>query len=538
MQEEKEGENEEKLPIIPQVAKEMSDKVCWTHEPDYDSFFNIRLYEPKCKTLKSSWCTVVFDNEVRRSQVFDGKKEEDVDAKEKQADLKNKAKVHSDVGKTVEKKPRIGSSKETVRTENSGVDVKGRELECRDAFQEFSFKLPEDFSSKNKEEVILKFSIHPANKKKMIAMTTIKLSDVVIADEIANGSALTDNEIKPTSYHIKSTVNNSELTFNKKCGEIHILCFYSKVIVPLTISRGTETLSIEELTNRIMELRKKELLKRLKSAGTSMTERPIYTEEQMHYAKEELKAQLKALKEEYEERLSLMISQLNKENLEDLREFVNAATSPLFMWSESNEAELENGLNAGVSMEPVKPSRTNSPKKSLKQISEKKRKVWGQNVPEDFYERMEMFKEESSKYHQNLKEKVKDEVGKEIEKTLASNNRLDKSSTDTKVPDDVCLPALYMPTKTRNLYTPKARSYFHAFGTNKERLTQAPSILELPRIKHDNNDIVGIYETVMREKLENMHDHENDTDLGRFSPESSTSIDITGLENNEEVDER
>jgi len=185
----------------------------------------------------------------------------------------------------------------------------------------------------------------------------------------------------------------------------------------------------------------------------------------------------------------------------------------------------------------VPPPKPKLPKKPLKQKSGKKQKVWGQNLPENFYERMEMFKEESSKYHQNLKEKINDEVGKEIEKKLASSNKLARSPKDATVSEDVCLPALYMPTKTRNLYTPKARSYFHAFGTYQDRLTQAPSILELPKLRHDNTDIVGIYETVMKQKMDNLPDRENDTDFGRLSPESSTSIEIAGLENNEDEEE-
>jgi len=499
-----------------ECQKELSDKVCWTHEPEYENFFNIRVYAPNCKTLESSWCTVVFDNEIRRSQLFNVKKEEQVHAEEKQ--------------------PERGNSKGTVRREKSSANKGQEKNENNVEFQEFSFKLLKDFDSRNKEEIILKFSVHPAKKKKMVAMTTINLSNVAVFDEVADGSTLSSNEMKPTSYQIKATVNNSELIFNKACGEIHILCFYSKVILPFTISRGTETLSIDELTNNIIELRKKEFFKRLKSAGTTMTEKPIYTEEQMLSAKEELKTQLRTLRDEYEERLTLIISQLNKENNEDLREFVNAATSPLFMWSES-ETKLDSQQGEEILVGHVPPPKPKLPKKPLKQKSGKKQKVWGQNLPEHFYERMEMFKEESSKYHRNLKEKINDEVGKEIEKKLASSNKLARSPKDATVSEDVCLPALYMPTKTRNLYTPKARSYFHAFGTYQDRLTQAPSILELPKLRHDNTDIVGIYETVMKQKMDNLPDRENDTDFGRLSPESSTSIEIAGLENNEDEEE-
>ena len=507
-----------KLPEALLRSSEKVDKECWTHEPEYESLFHIRVFPPKCKTLTSSWCTVVFDNEIRRSQIFAAKNQSEENAEEKIADQEQQnEKMDTDKVENLEEKG----------PEKDRKEEKNKDYEQRDEFQEFSFKLQKDFNSRNKEEIVLKFSVHPANKKKMIAMTTIKLSDVATVEEKAIENS------KPISYQIKSAVNNSEMIFNRPCGEIRILCFYSKIVLPLVISRGTETLSIEELTNRIIELRRKEFLKRLKSAGTSMAEKPIYTQEQMNSAKEELMAQLRALREEYEERLSLMISHLNQENVEGLREFVNAATSPLFMWSESNLPEVEDDPFAGTFMEPVKPYKVKSPKKFIGEKAEKKQKTWGQNLPGDFYERMEMFKEESSKHHQKLKEKIKDEVGKEMERKLASNNRLDVSPKGVKAPDSVCLPALYMPTKTRNLYTPKARSYFHAFGTYRDRLTQAPSILELPRLRTDNADIVGIYETVMRQKMDKPPDQDNDTDLGRFSPESSASIEIAGLEKTE-----
>ena len=512
-QQQEERETDVKVHEVPKIAKEMSDKVCWTQEPDFEDFFNIRVFSPNCKTLTSSWCTVVFDNEIRRSQVFYPKRVGQIDAEEKQAHKNDNARDPHD---------------------ETGNDNTKR---CGDEFQEFSFKLEKDFFGRNKDDVILKFSVHPANSKKMIAMTTVKLSDVVIDDEKAVGDSLENSEVKPTSYQIKSTVNNSELIFNRNCGEISILCFYSRVFLPLTISRGTETISIEELTSNIIESRRKEFLMRMKSASTSMTEKPIYTEEQMHSTKENLRMQLRALREEYEDKLSLMISQLKKENVEDLREFVHAATSPLCMWTDSSGEDMhDESSREWILMEPVQSSTEKLPKKFPKQKSEKKQKVWGQNLPENFYERMEMFKEESSKYHENLRVKIKDEVGKEFEKKLASSNRLDRASKDPKLPDEVCLPALFMPTKTRNLYTPKARSYFHAFGTYKGRLTQAPSILELPKIKQDNSDIVGIYETVMKQKFESLTDHENDTDLGRFSPESSTSLEIARLENDEDMD--
>ena len=515
------AEIEPKTEVIP---KEMADKDCWTHEPEYEKLFHIRMYKPVCKTLSSSWCTLAFDKEVRKTQIFRGNQE-----KEKEDEKSKVSEEKPAVNLTPSSESNIGSKR------SASLKEKGKVKD--EIFQEFSFKLSPEFETRNKEDIVLKFSVHPENKKTMVAMTSVKFSDLIIAEEeTLKTSAKEAEPIQPTAYPIRATINNSDLIFNRPCGEIKMVCYHSKVTLPRLVTRGTETLSIEELTNRIIELRRKEFLKRLKSAGTSMTEKPIYTEEQMKAAKEELKQELLDLRDEYEERLGLMISQLNKENAEDLREFVNAATSPLFMWSSSNMNELSDDPFGNTHMQPVKPISRKSPKKTVRQKS--KQQIWGENLPEDFYERMEMFKEESTKHHQRLKEKINEQVERDLERKLASQNRLDTAPTNGIIQEEVSLPALFMPSKTRNLYTPKARSYFHAFGTNRDRLTQAPSILQLPHLKADHNaDVIGIYETVMKQKMEKADNMDDDTDMGRFSTDCSTSIEIPGEQKEDDCDD-
>eukprot|EP00112_Aurelia_sp_Birch-Aquarium-sp1_P002108 Seg123.3 transcript_id=Seg123.3/GoldUCD/mRNA.D3Y31 product="hypothetical protein" protein_id=Seg123.3/GoldUCD/D3Y31 len=520
------AEIKQKIEVIP---KEMADKDCWTHEPEYEKLFHIRMYKPVCKTLSSSWCTLAFDKEVRKTQVFKGNEEKEKEGKK--SEVPEVPEEKPAVNLTPSSDPNIGSNR------NASENGKGKDKE--EIFQEFSFKLSPEFEARNKEDIVLKFSVHPENKKTMVAMTSVKFSDLIIVkEENLKSSPKEVGPVKLTGYPIRATINNSELIFNRPCGEIKMVCYHSKVTLPRLVTRGTETLSIEELTNRIIELRRKEFLKRLKSAGTSMSEKPIYTEEQMKTAKEELKKELLNLRDEYEERLGLLISQLNKENSEDLREFVNAATSPLFMWSSSNMNELSDDPFWNTNMQPVKPISRKSPKKTVRQKA--KQQIWGENLPEDFYERMEMFKEESTKHHQKLKEKINEQVERDLERKLASQNKLDAAPTNGIIQEEVSLPALFMPSKTRNLYTPKARSYFHAFGTNRDRLTQAPSILQLPHLKTNHNaDVIGIYETVMKQKMDKADADEidDDTDMGRFSAESSTSIEIPGEQKEDDEDD-
>ena len=492
--------NSERVIVASKRSVETVDKKCWTHEPDIEDMFHIRIYKTVCTTVPAPWCMLSFDKEVRKSAPFKIKE----------------AKIEPEEAKIVKRqiKKLVPTASKNKKATDKGDKDSGINMEPE--FQEFIFKLPSDFDSRNPDEVFLKMSVHHENKKTMVAMITLKLSDLMLVEDPGTVSGLKGIKPQPTAYELKSAVNNSTLIFNKPCGEIELMCFYSRVFLPKVVSRGTETLSIEELTDRIIDMRKKEFAKRLKSAGTSMTEKPIYTEDQMKITKDQLKSKLQELKEEYEERLGLMISELNKENTDDIREFVNTATSPLFMWSSSgnendanNDAKNDAFVDSTIDFpkavkEPVKEPAPKSPKAPKKKLRQKTEPVWGENLPTDFYERMEMFQDASQKYHQQLKEKFYEQTNKEIEQQLASQNRLDKSSnSQDKIPDDICLPALFMPPKTKNIYSSKARSYFHAFGSQEYRITQPPSIFQLPRLKttENNSGIIGLQDSLSKDQL-------------------------------------
>lgn len=45
---------------------------------------------------------------------------------------------------------------------------------------------------------------------------------------------------------------------------------------------------------------------------------------------------------------------------------------------------------------------------------------------------------------------------------------------------DLCLPAVFMPFRSGNIFNPRAYRYFHHIGATDPRLTQTPSIFKLP----------------------------------------------------------
>ena len=67
---------------------------------------------------------------------------------------------------------------------------------------------------------------------------------------------------------------------------------------------------------------------------------------------------------------------------------------------------------------------------------------------------------------------------------------------------DFCLPAVFMPFKSGNsVYNPRAHKYFHPSGSNDIRLTQPPTIFQLPALPAKSSVIIYIliYRNLLRQ---------------------------------------
>lgn len=109
---------------------------------------------------------------------------------------------------------------------------------------------------------------------------------------------------------------------------------------------------------------------------------------------------------------------------------------------------------------------------------------WGRDLPDNFFERMEVFAREAMRKQAALSERIRREIADKCERCLALHHRLSltgQTAEETGMAD-VCLPALYMPTPLRHTYTPRAHQYFHPSGTSSHRVTQPPSIFQLPAL--------------------------------------------------------
>lgn len=111
-------------------------------------------------------------------------------------------------------------------------------------------------------------------------------------------------------------------------------------------------------------------------------------------------------------------------------------------------------------------------------------------LPRDFFERMEYFTRVSLSRQQDLVMRVRDEFKSHAESAMATQHRLSRRVTSADSIDsgineatqDLSLPAIFMPKKTGLVFSPKAYRYFHPPGSKEPRLSQAPSVFQLPHM--------------------------------------------------------
>nr|XP_039254120.1 LOW QUALITY PROTEIN: uncharacterized protein LOC120331142 [Styela clava] len=107
---------------------------------------------------------------------------------------------------------------------------------------------------------------------------------------------------------------------------------------------------------------------------------------------------------------------------------------------------------------------------------------WGAHLPKNVWVRMKMLTEEMIEKRHQLEGRVRKQIASNIEKKLASQYKLQRANNTIQGPlQDVSLPAVFMPSRTGNVYNPRAHLYFHPTGTSGDlRLSQPPSIFQLP----------------------------------------------------------
>lgn len=121
-------------------------------------------------------------------------------------------------------------------------------------------------------------------------------------------------------------------------------------------------------------------------------------------------------------------------------------------------------------------------------------KTWD-GVPDEFLERLQYFEDESYHHKMALIERTKREIQEDIEKKLAGQHKLSKRDQEMiEALNDVSLPALFMPFQRGSVFNPRAHQYFHPTGSTELRLTQPPSVFQLPPINRNSSSVLNLFE--------------------------------------------
>ncbi|PVD29205.1 hypothetical protein C0Q70_11802 [Pomacea canaliculata] len=339
---------------------------------------------------------------------------------------------------------------------------------------------------------------------------------------------------------------------HKPCGTVPLMLFWGKRERPRMYTRQTGTLGLNDLVFELTGIdlsttTKEDLHKEAMDRSTSaVIFTPDVQEEtvtkleydQLVYRHQE---ELQYIQEEYERRLQELMQSLEAMQEENLalsqqQQQQQQILRPLSTSSHNSRISRGSASSPGpVHFIPMPPKKTMTPRSSsaektmsrlttpveVKSMlesggtksrsepprtakSQRKVKVghalpkWGESLPQDFFERLRLFQEESKIHKQELSERTLKELKDSLEKKLAGQHKLSKQ--EELVYDalkDVSLPALFMPLKTGNIFNPRAHQYFHPTGTTDVRLTQPPSVFQLPPLPSNNRQklpVVNLFE--------------------------------------------
>ncbi|RMX45613.1 hypothetical protein pdam_00010592 [Pocillopora damicornis] len=494
-------EEQAKAPVsVPAVVK--VDKGCWTHEPEFDKYLHLRIYKPDCKKAKTSFCSVAFSGQLLKTEIFEEEEEEisqEIPAEPvpppptTKANSKKVSQItKTDRAKTVSDKK--GGKMNTSRGANSRAPsppasrpASAEKEKKPSEFKELMFKLPNDDGCilgepvKDITQEPLRFAVHPGKDRPMIAMATTTYGDLKILEQFEGRWSHTDGSVKPEQLVLTSVVSDRDMPFNTPCGQISMLCYLSQVERLTKVGKSTETIPFEDLVDAEIQSRKlEEEGEAIVKEKVPETPEAVYTERDMTALKEQHAEEIQLLQEEYEKRLNELARGLGpySPDMEYTHNVVDAATSPILFRSPSlvRSPSPEQGKSPRPPSQARPQSQARKPRPRIPNLPE-----WGKDLPEDFLVRLHLFNENSSKYHQELTDKTRRAIQERYELQMAVQNRLSHAEEE-KEDTDICLPAVFMPTRTGHVFSPKAHSYFHPPGSSEGRLTQPPSMFKLPSV--------------------------------------------------------
>lgn len=197
----------------------------------------------------------------------------------------------------------------------------------------------------------------------------------------------------------------------------------------------------------------------------------------------QLASQLKTQQETYETKLQELLENLNSARAQTASQSIEKRTQGL----DKSTSPLISTSNLVVSTSRRKSIVVTYPNPN-----------WEEMVRGNFLERLEVFSEYMIKKQTHLRDKIRTQVSRCIEMQLATQHRLapiNRFKSFYDVNDDISLPSIFMPTQCtkHTVYTPRARSYFHPFGSKSTRISQPPTIFKLPHAHIPSMRSIDLY---------------------------------------------
>ncbi|XP_041354259.1 uncharacterized protein LOC121372068 [Gigantopelta aegis] len=367
-------------------------------------------------------------------------------------------------------------------------------------------------------------------------------TDLSFDEDESDNTRLKDDPVKdvdPLPFPLFSLHGGRSDTLHMPCGNLPLVLYWGKKRRPTSFNRQCGTYGVKELVFDLTGIdlnttTKEDLHKDLRDEATSALEfTPEPQEETILKAEyDDLVSShnedMQILKETYENQLKELVAQLQQMELDRqelllqqeqqalrphsegsratttspsaldrTRRSPTTRSSPSRVFAESRVEDkavpFTPAKALGNGMRPL-PAKVQKPRKNFR-IGRPLPK-WGESLPEDFMERLQLYQEESKQHMAELNEKTLRDIRDSIEKKLAGQHKLSKH--EEKMYDalkDVSLPALFMPFKTGTIFNPRAHQYFHPTGSTDLRLTQPPSMFQLPPLpKSKKLSVVNLFE--------------------------------------------
>ncbi|XP_078582397.1 uncharacterized protein LOC144865483 isoform X2 [Branchiostoma floridae x Branchiostoma japonicum] len=494
------------------VKPPSEDQAVWTHEPEYDRFLNVRVYKPVGMQDTEITCVLTMGDQVFKTGVLDTPPT----PPEPKPQTPEKPKKGSLIGKGGVKRRKSVTVKEP-HEETPKED---------DRYEEFVFSVPDKLA----EMQGLKVAVN--SQDEMAAVATIEAEDLTslelpvksLPEENAEEFEANLKSKDPTMFPLYATNSSKHGIY----GNLPLKLYWTQQEHPRTFERETETLTLMEL---IKEVTGVDLTQHSKEEIVAMLDREYedratsamsFEEEkedmvpkaELESLMEQHNAQLMQIQDEYEKRLNELAENLEEmqerappplANMEHAMVQYSPQGTPVHPRSPVSRAQTRDITRSPNIPQVPQTSRQSSAEKVPKPPAataydgmyqpqppphtapRAKRKTLqapqpNAKLPKDFLERLKFQTAESIRRQAELYDKTRRMVEEKYLRQMEGQHRMTNPEPLDQQLEDVCLPAVFMPTKTGHIYNPRAYQYFHPNGLSGEiaRLTQPPSVFQLP----------------------------------------------------------